>query len=335
MDEFKDNIKKDSSLPLVSILIPLYNAEQYIGGLLDWCLRQPYKNIEVVVVDDHSTDKSYSIAKKYESDRVHVLTNPKKGAQSARNFAFENSKGRFVKFHDADDYSSDNIIVRQVERMLKDGDEDTIVFSSRHTIDEYGNYGGKATFADKDFDDPIDHLVFTMKYFIHYNPHCYLFTRQTVEKAGGWDESVVIAQDTYFITNAIVKSSKLLFVAGEYGVWRIFDDNKHLHKRTPEKMVQLTDVIFKVVEIVLNHRDDEYSRESISFYIGRFVYGDIKSFAPLLPYIDSRCKKLGITWTKIKSPRLGILYSTLGWKRTTLIIQYLKKLSQKFLHRKG
>ena len=77
MDEFKDNIKKDSSLPLVSILIPLYNAEQYIGGLLDWCLRQPYKNIEVVVVDDHSTDNSYSIAKKYESDRVHVLPNGK------------------------------------------------------------------------------------------------------------------------------------------------------------------------------------------------------------------------------------------------------------------
>ena len=68
--------------PLVSILIPLYNDEEYIGGLLEWCLRQPYKNIEVVVVDDHSTDNSYKIAKNYECDRIHVLVNPKKGSQS-------------------------------------------------------------------------------------------------------------------------------------------------------------------------------------------------------------------------------------------------------------
>ena len=89
--------------PLVSVLIPLYNAEQYIGGAIESCLEQSYKNIEVVVVDDHSTDQSLNIAKKYEGERVHVFSNPGKGAQSARNFAYQCSKGNLVKFHDADD----------------------------------------------------------------------------------------------------------------------------------------------------------------------------------------------------------------------------------------
>ena len=118
------------SSPLVSVLIPLYNAEEFIGGAIESCLNQSYKNIEIVVVDDHSTDRSLSIAKQYESEKVHVLVNLKKGGQSARNYAYQCSKGPFVKFHDADDYATPGLIEKQVERMLTDGHthHDTLPF---------------------------------------------------------------------------------------------------------------------------------------------------------------------------------------------------------------
>ena len=324
--------------PLVSILIPLYNAEKYIGDLLEWCIRQPYKNIEVVVVDDHSTDNSFAIAKRYENDRIHVLTNPKKGSQSARNYAFEHSTGQYVKFHDADDYGSDNLILKQVERMLKDGDENAIVFSSLHTLSTNGSLYSLKSYNDKDYDDPIDYLSTAYRSFSFHCPHCFLLNRQTVEKVGGWKEDVMILQDNHFFTKAVEQASKMLYVEGEYAIWRIFNDSQHLHCRTTEKMKNGIHTICDMANTLLRHRDDQKTRQIVSDFIGQYVYRDIRSFYPILPYVDSVCKQNGLEWTKVKSERLGFLYSILGWKYTTLLIDKWKKMGKLFTHlvnRKG
>jgi glycosyltransferase involved in cell wall biosynthesis len=77
---------------LVSILIPCYNSEKYISKTIESCLSQTYKNIEVIIVDDGSTDNSYQIAKSYESDRIKVYKQKNSGACRARNYAFELSR---------------------------------------------------------------------------------------------------------------------------------------------------------------------------------------------------------------------------------------------------
>ena len=102
-------------LPLVSVLIPLYNAQQYIADTIIKIKRQTYPNIEVIIVDDHSTDESLKVAQQYASEQIHVYVNPLKGGNSARNYAFLQSKGEYVKFMDADDYCSDNLIKSQIE----------------------------------------------------------------------------------------------------------------------------------------------------------------------------------------------------------------------------
>lgn len=64
---------------MLSILIPLYNTERYIADTIERCLSQSYNDIEIIVVDDHSTDRSFQIAKRYESDKVRVFMNPYRG----------------------------------------------------------------------------------------------------------------------------------------------------------------------------------------------------------------------------------------------------------------
>ena len=82
-------------LPLVSVLIPLYNAQQYIADTIIKIKRQTYPNIEVIIVDDHSTDESLKVAQQYASEQIHVYVNPLKGGNSARNYAFLQSKGEW------------------------------------------------------------------------------------------------------------------------------------------------------------------------------------------------------------------------------------------------
>src|SRR3954451_21632885 len=88
---------------LVSIIIPCYNAERWLNESIDSCLRQTYRPLEIVVVDDGSTDKSLQILMSYGS-RIKYVTGPNRGGNHARNTGFALTKGEYVQFLDADDY---------------------------------------------------------------------------------------------------------------------------------------------------------------------------------------------------------------------------------------
>lgn len=91
---------------LVSVIIPVYNAEKFIGRTLDSVLAQTYKEYEVILVDDRSTDKSAQIIAKYAAEHLEIkyhLQEKNMGAAVARNTALELARGRFVAFLDSDD----------------------------------------------------------------------------------------------------------------------------------------------------------------------------------------------------------------------------------------
>ena len=104
------------SLPKVSIIIPCWNAEKYIADAIGSCLGQSYPNLEVVVVNDGSTDGSQLVLDKYVGQIVSI-TVKNGGSNKARNIGFEASSGELIKFLDADDYLWPGAIVRQVQHM--------------------------------------------------------------------------------------------------------------------------------------------------------------------------------------------------------------------------
>ncbi len=92
-------------LPLVSIIIPCYNNEEYIEECCESCINQSYKNIEIILVDDGSTDTSRALMDKIaeEFQNVSVISQANQGPSAARNRGFEISQGKYVVFVDADD----------------------------------------------------------------------------------------------------------------------------------------------------------------------------------------------------------------------------------------
>lgn len=106
---------------LVSVIIPVYNAEEFIGKTLDSVLNQTYKNFEIVLVDDCSKDNSQQIIKKYQashSEIVYFRQSTNQGAGAARNKALELAKGQYVAFLDADDLWYPQKIEKQI-RLLE------------------------------------------------------------------------------------------------------------------------------------------------------------------------------------------------------------------------
>lgn len=96
----------------VSIILPTYNVERYLEKCLDSVLEQTYKNIEIIVVDDGSTDSSLEIAKRYKEkdERIKVLTQENKGSGPARNLGLEHAIGEYCIFVDPDDWIDDNLV---------------------------------------------------------------------------------------------------------------------------------------------------------------------------------------------------------------------------------
>ena len=102
--------------PLVSIVIPAYNAARTIDDVLRHLLSQPYENIEIIVVNDGSTDDTAEILKEFSrKSRVRVITQDNAGASAARNTGLAEAKGKFTMFIDSDDSFSDDFIVKMVD----------------------------------------------------------------------------------------------------------------------------------------------------------------------------------------------------------------------------
>lgn len=109
---------------LVSVIVPVFNNEKWVGRCLESILFQSYKDIEIIVVDDGSTDESVKIIKDYlrEDNRIRFISQENHGAGYSRNVGISISQGEYVVFVDSDDFISQDYIEKMMERMTDDID---------------------------------------------------------------------------------------------------------------------------------------------------------------------------------------------------------------------
>jgi glycosyltransferase involved in cell wall biosynthesis len=104
--------------PLISIIIPTYNYGKYLPVALESCLQQTYKNLEIIVIDDGSTDNTREIVERY-GDRIVYIFQENAGVSAARNRGIESATGDFIGFLDADDYFIEDAIRTRLDILLK------------------------------------------------------------------------------------------------------------------------------------------------------------------------------------------------------------------------
>ena len=107
---------------LVSIIVPIYNVSEYLEKCIMSLVNQTYKNIEIVLVNDGSTDNSLDICKKYETEdkRVVLLNKANGGLSDARNYGIERAKGQYITCVDSDDYVTDDYVEFMYNNLQKD-----------------------------------------------------------------------------------------------------------------------------------------------------------------------------------------------------------------------
>jgi glycosyltransferase involved in cell wall biosynthesis len=127
----------NQALPLVSIIIPAYNADRFIAETIDSVLQQVYTNWELIIINDGSTDDTLRIAEKYSSvnSKIQVITQNNLGVSMARNNGLAKAKGDYLALLDADDVWLKNNLSEKMQVLLADNSLD-FVFSNRNLLDE-------------------------------------------------------------------------------------------------------------------------------------------------------------------------------------------------------
>lgn len=146
---------------LISIIIPVYNTEKYIGRCIESVLRQTYRNIEVVIVNDGSSDKSEEIIRFYSQNdhRIVFINKKREGVTAARNAALDVVKGQYIGFVDSDDYIQPNMY----EKLLKSIKESKAEIATCGYNFAYDSYVVPATNKRK-----IPKDIFLSRDFLYY-----------------------------------------------------------------------------------------------------------------------------------------------------------------------
>jgi len=199
---------------LVSVIIPLYNAERYIDAAITSVLNQSWPNVELVIVDDGSTDASYEKAKQYECGNVKIVQQANKGASAARNKGLSLACGKFIQFLDADDMLGPDKIAAQVAALQLNPGKiavcSTVQFKDGSAPETFEPSGYDESFLSN-CDKPVDFLIRLLGGYDFrgsmVQPAAWLTPREIIDKAGKWNESLTLDDDGEFFARVIMASA--------------------------------------------------------------------------------------------------------------------------------
>lgn len=205
--------------PLVSVLIPAWNAERWLGETLRSVLAQTWPNLEVVIADDGSSDATLTLARGHASARLRVLALPHRGAAATRNAAIAAARGEYLQFLDADDLIAPDKVAAQMAHLA--------LFPRRVATGPWAPFirrpGDLAARPDALWADlaPVDWLLHKFNHNAYMFPATWLAHRELVARAGPWNEALSLDDDGEFMVRLVAASDGVAFVPGAWSHHRV------------------------------------------------------------------------------------------------------------------
>ena len=321
--------------PLVSVLIPLYNAENYLSECLDSIVNQIYKNLEVIIVNDGSTDNSLPIANEY-ADRygwIKVYSQENSGAASARNKAFSLSTGDYIQYFDADDIMHPEKISSQIQRLSEYDFDQNIVATGKWT--RFFKFTNTLQFPPlvvyKDYDNGLLFLKEAWSHFDYMIGPSWLIPRKLNEKVGGWNSRISVNDDGEFFARVAHSANKILFVPESIVCWR--QDNsislsKNISRKGMESHLLACDNYMKIMQKDLDYNGLKYA---LAMQYSKFIYRAYPLYPDLVAKAETVLKKLGFS-SPLSMPTKKFRISTkmIGFYPTARLFGAKDKLMKKF-----
>ncbi|HWZ35235.1 MAG TPA: glycosyltransferase [Mucilaginibacter sp.] len=316
--------------------MPAYNAGRYIAESIQSVIDQTYKNWELIIVNDGSTDDTQSIIARFEKDeRIRSLVTSNAGASAARNRGLTEARGKYIQFLDADDLLSADKIEKQVN-LLAGTTKHVAVCSTVHFPDGQDPESFKPSEYEELFlqniQTPVDFLI---RLWGGYDdngsmiqPNAWLIPAEVIEKAGPWDEQLSLDDDGEFFARVILNSEGIVYTPGVFNFYR-----KQVGSLSGGRSLKNLESLLKSA---LSKKRELLSRNNSGdarHAIYRQLYGVFLMSYPKYPAIyKAALKELPETAKKPKVVLGGSVINTIAaifGVRAALFLQHLKRKTEK------
>jgi glycosyltransferase involved in cell wall biosynthesis len=255
--------------PLVSVIIPAFNAEDFIVPTIRSVLEQSWTRTEIIVIDDGSTDSTSGRVETL-GERIKVIRQNRHGASAARNTGLNAARGTHIQFLDADDVLSPSKIELQM-KALEFANERTIASCSWAHFERDVSRAAHQPEPVWTIEDPVEWLVASLSGEGMMQPAAWLTPRSVIDAAGSWDESLTLHDDGEFFTRVLLCAERNLFVRDAIVYYRNVPGSLS-RQRNRAAVESALKVCRARHRLLLKARDDKASRTAIATQYAQFAY---------------------------------------------------------------
>jgi glycosyltransferase involved in cell wall biosynthesis len=293
--------------PLVSILIPAYNAQEWIAYTLQSAVNQAWPRKEIIVVDDGSTDRTGDVARGFASQIVKVVSTENQGLSAAVNTAYGLCQGDYIQELDADDLLAPDKIEKQVAALRKTDGPRTLLSGPRG----YFYYSTTRAWFPRTclWEDltPVEWLLRSMGQNLPMQNSTWLVSRELAEAAGPWDETLWYDQDGDYYSRVLAASVGTRFVAEARMFHRVIGTSQMSHVgNSDRKRESLLHSLRRHIQLLRSLEESERVRKACLAYLQTW-YGH---FYPDRPDLVAELQALAAQLHgRLEEPRLHWKYA--------------------------
>ncbi len=317
--------------PLVSILIPAYNAGKWIRQTLESALDQTYANKEIIVVNDGSRDDTLEIVKRFESARVKIVDQPNAGGAAARNTALAHAQGDYLQWLDHDDLLAPDKISEQMKQVQAIGDDRRLFsggFSTFFFCPERGRTNAGPLWKDL---SPLDYFYTKFEKDVWLHTTCWLVSRKLSELAGPWLDLRSPDDDGEYFCRVVAASDGIVFVPTAKSYWRVGNTASFSYSRQTSvaSLRALLESTRRCIAVLRALEDSERSRAAcVTFLRNRLIYY-YPGQKEMLAEIYALARELGGELTKPPLlPHYEFIRKFVGWKRAKQVQDFIPGVKQ-------
>jgi glycosyltransferase involved in cell wall biosynthesis len=300
---------------LVSVIIPCRNGAVWLADAIESCLGQTWKDLEIIVVDDGSSDGSRNVAARYRDRGVVALDSPRRGAAAARNAGLQRARGEFIQFLDADDVLDAEKIRVQMER-LADAPAGAVGSGAWARFREQPS---EAVFAAepvwRDFPAPEEFLIASWRGGGMMANFAWLSPRAVLDRAGPWDETLSLVDDGEYFCRVVLAASAVVFCSNARGFYRSAAAPGLSRRRDRPALISAFTATDLSCRHLLQRCNSLAAKAACATNYQRFAYDAYPEARDLVAVAERRARELGGSELRPGGGRaFQLLAKCFGWK---------------------
>jgi glycosyltransferase involved in cell wall biosynthesis len=299
--------------PLITIITPCYNSQEYLRETINSVLKQTYRNFEWILVNDGSSDKTEDIILGIEDDRIKYLYQENKGQCAASNLGLSHSKGQFIKFLDSDDLLNATHLENLVKCIV---DDETLVSCA------WGKFYNDDVDTFRLFPEKVSRNLNSLEWIKTSISQRYdmmaawiwLIPKPIIYKSGMWDETLTLNNDFDFSIRLLINSKNVVFCSNAILMYRELTQSLSKSASYAAFCSAVKSNLIGV-ENILRLSSDLSTKQLCADRLQDWVYQCYPKYIDLVLILETKIQSLGGSKIKIEGGNLFKLCALIfGWK---------------------